>query len=59
MQPGLSEEDQERVARYLSLPQHQVERRSFKLWHLLGVIWGVLMLMSGVSYWIARSHGVI
>jgi len=59
MQPGLSKEDQERVARYLSLPQHQTERKPFRPWHLLGVIWVVLTLLSGLSYWIARSHGVI
>lgn len=59
MQPGLSEEDQERVARYLSSPQHQTERKPFRVWRLLGVIWVVLMVMSGISYWIARSHGVI
>lgn len=59
MQPGLSAEDQERVDRYLALPQHQTVRRPFRLWYLLGVIWGVLTLLSGLSYWIARSHGVI
>ena len=55
----LSEDDQNRVASYLALPQHQTGRPPFRLWHLLGAIWALLMLMSGVSYWIARSHGVI
>lgn len=38
MTSRLSPEDQQRVDQYLSAPQHQVERKPFKVWLLLTVI---------------------
>lgn len=55
----LSEADQARVDRYLGAPSRQQVERSFHPGRLLLVIWVVLMVLSGASYWIARSHGVI
>jgi hypothetical protein len=58
-QPRLSPEDQARVDRYLSISSNQTERKPFRPWLLMGVIWLVLMVLSGVSYWVAVEHGVI
>lgn len=38
MSSRLSPEDQERVDRYLSAPQHRVQRQPFRVWRLLLVI---------------------
>lgn len=57
--PSLSDEDQARVDRYLQGSTRQVPRGPFRLWRLLLVIWSVMLLMSGASYWIAKSHGVL
>jgi hypothetical protein len=55
----LGDEDQQRVESYLNSRQHRTEKSPFRPWRLLGIIWLVLLVMSGVSYWIADSHGVI
>ena len=57
--PPLSEEDQIRINRYLSAPNHQLERRPFRTWLLLTIIVGVLTLLSGLSYLIAWLHDVV
>lgn len=57
--PPLSEEDQIRMNRYLSAPNHQLERKPFRLWLLLAIIVGVLTLLSGFSYIIAWLHDVV
>ncbi|MHA6492519.1 DUF3094 family protein [Pseudomonas borbori] len=38
MPSRLNPDDQKRVDDYLSAPQHQVERRPFKVWSLLLII---------------------
>ncbi len=38
MPSRLNPDDQKRVDQYLSAPQHQVERRPFRPWLLLGLI---------------------
>ncbi len=55
----LSEEDQARVDSYLNRPIHQIERKPFRPWLLLGVIVLVMILLSVFSYGIAWWHGVI
>lgn len=57
--PILSDEDQDRVDRYLNRPIHQVERKPFRPWLLLGVIVIVMTVLSVFSYGIAWWHGVI
>jgi len=55
----LSKEDQARVDKYLEGGGRQLERAEFRPWRLLLVIWCVMLLLSGASYWIASSHGVL
>jgi hypothetical protein len=38
MTSRLNPDDQKRVEEYLQAPQHQVERRPFRPWLLLGVV---------------------
>ena len=38
MTSRLNPDDQQRVEEYLQAPQHQVERRPFRLWPLLVVL---------------------
>ncbi|MEG1039183.1 MAG: DUF3094 family protein [Pseudomonas sp.] len=38
MTSRLNPEDQRRVDQYLQAPQHQVERKPFRPWLLLGVV---------------------
>lgn len=38
MTSRLNPDDQKRVEKYLQAPQHQVERRPFRPWLLLGVV---------------------
>ena len=57
--PPLTEEDQLRLSRYLSAPNHQLERKPFRPWLLLIIIVGGLTLLSGLSYLIAWSHNVV
>lgn len=56
---SLSAEDQARVDRYLSRPNHQVDRKPFRPWLLLGIIVAVLTVLSLISYAIAWWHGVV
>lgn len=58
-QKQLSDEDQLRVERYLNSAQHSGEKKPFRPWRLLLVIWLVLLVLSGVSYVIALTHGVV
>ncbi len=55
----LTEEDQARVDKYLSQPNHLVERKPFRPWLLLAVIVAVLTVLSLFSYGIAWWHGVV
>lgn len=57
--PVLSAEDQARVDSYLNRPNHQVNRKPFRPWLLLGVIVVVLTALSLLSYGIAWWHGVV
>ncbi len=55
----LTPEDQERVERYLNRPNHQVDRKPFRPFLLLGVIVVVLTALSLFSYAIAWMHEVV
>ncbi|MFT5116744.1 MAG: hypothetical protein ACI9NY_000267 [Kiritimatiellia bacterium] len=55
----LTAEDQARVDSYLNGPIHQVDRKPFRPWLLLGVIVIVLTVLSLFSYGIAWWHGVV
>lgn len=46
MSSRLSPEDQQRVERYLSSPQHQVTRRPFRPWRLM---LGLLAVIVGLG----------
>jgi hypothetical protein len=54
MPSRLSPEDQQRVDQYLSAPQHQVERRPFRVWLLLSVIIAVVIGMGLLSRLLSR-----
>lgn len=57
--PDLYPEDQQKVDKYLSAPQHQVEREEFKPFRLLLIVFVVLGVLTGISYLVASQHGVI
>ena len=53
MPSRLSSEDQQRVNEYLNAPQHRVERKPFRPWFLLLMTVGVVVLLGGLSRWLA------
>ncbi len=55
----LNEEDQARVDAYLNRPNHQVQRKPFRPWLLLGGIVVVMTVLSVFSYFLAYLHGVV
>jgi len=55
----LSEEDMARVEEYLSLPIHQVERKPYRPWVLLLVLWVVVAALGGVSLLFAWMNGLL
>ncbi len=55
----LSSEDQARVDHYLNQSTHQIDRKPFRPWLLLGAIVVVLTLLSLLSYAIAWWHRVV
>jgi hypothetical protein len=55
----LNAEDQARVDGYLSRPIHQVERKPFRPWLMMGVVVLVMIFLSIFSYILAYVHGVI
>ncbi|MCC7516930.1 MAG: DUF3094 family protein [Pseudomonadales bacterium] len=57
-QEKLSEEDLARVAAYLNLPQHQRERKPFRPWLLLTVLFVIVTGLSALSALYAKIHGV-
>jgi hypothetical protein len=57
--PQLDDEDLARVDKYLSRPNHQVDRKPFRPWLLLGVIFIVMTVLSLFSYLLAYLHGVV
>ena len=57
--PELYPEDQKKVDAVLQKGPYKVDRKPFKVFVLLGVILGVLAVISGVSYLIAYFHGIV
>ena len=57
--PDLYPEDQKRVDEYLSASIHQVERKPFNPWKLLGVLFAILVAITALGLWIAFDHGVV
>ena len=55
----LYKEDQEKVDAYLNRPNHRLARKPFRPWLLMGVIVVVMLVMSGLSYYLAFEHGVV
>lgn len=55
----LNSEDQARVDAYLSRPNHQIERKPFRPWLMMGVVVLVMVFLSIFSYILAYIHGVI
>jgi|AZII01.1.fsa_nt_gi hypothetical protein len=55
----LSAEDQARVDEYLALPTHQVKRRPYSPWKLLLVLWAVVSVLGGISYYLAWVNDVL
>lgn len=55
----LSDEDQARVDKYLNSEIHRVERRPFRPLLLLLLIVGVMTALSLLSFFIARTKGVV
>ena len=49
MSSRLNPDDQQRVEEYLKLPQHQVERRPFRPWLLVGAVLIVVISMGFLS----------
>mgnify|MGYP001612512075 CR=1 FL=1 len=54
MSSRLNPDDQKRVEHYLSAPQHQVERRPFKVWRLLLIIVIVVIALGVLSRLLSR-----
>ena len=55
----LSEEDLDRVDRVLHSPTYTADRKPFRPWRLMFLLWLLLLLLGGVSYGLAKWHGVI
>lgn len=55
----LSPEDQERVEHFLTTGLNARERKPFRPWILLGIIWAFMFAFSGISYLIAHLHGAV
>lgn len=59
MSPRLSPEDQAKVDSIIHSGCNDVERAPFRPWLLLGIILGVLTLLSLISYYLAWQQGVV
>ena len=55
----LSEADQARVNAYLNRPNHQVERKAFRPWLLMGAIVVLMTVLSLFSYGLAYLKGLV
>lgn len=55
----LSDEDMARVEEYLSTSIHQVERKPFRPWLLLLVLWLVVTALGGIALLFAWMNGLL
>lgn len=57
--PKLNPEDQKKVDEYNTTGYNSVERRPFRMWFLLLIIFLVLAGMTGVSFLIGHIEGTL
>ncbi len=55
----LSPEDQARVDSVIRSGYNDVERKPFRPWRLLLVLWLVITLFGLFAYWYTKSQGII
>ena len=55
----LSKEDQDRVDNYLESGFNSVERKSFRSWRLVAVIWVVVAVLGYISWFIGKKAGYL
>ena len=57
--PELSEEDQRKVDQYTRSNVNAIERKPFRPWLLLFIVFICLGILSVVGYFVASDHGVL
>ncbi len=55
----LSAEDMQRVDNYLNKGFNATERKPFRVLVLLGVIWFVVAILGGISWYIGKQSGFL
>jgi hypothetical protein len=55
----LSAEDVARVKKYLSSGFNKTERKPFRGWTLLAIIWAVVTALGVASWFIGRQYGFL
>jgi hypothetical protein len=58
-QDKLSEEDMKRVKSYLNSGFNVTDRKPFRGLVLLGVIWSVVAILGGISWYIGQQAGFL
>ena len=55
----LSAKDMQRVKSYLNSGFNKTERKPFRVWVLLAVIWAVVAALGGISWYIGQHSGFL
>jgi len=55
----LSKEDQDRIDNYLESGFNSVERKPFRPWRLVAVIWVVVAALGYISWFIGKQAGYL
>lgn len=58
-QDKLSKEDMKRVENYLSSGFNETDRKPFRGLVLLGIIWSVVAVLGGISWYIGQHAGFL
>ncbi|MGB0445086.1 MAG: DUF3094 family protein [Porticoccaceae bacterium] len=58
-QENLSKEDMQRVNKYLNSGFNVTDRKPFRGLVLLGIIWTVVAILGGVSWYIGQQAGFL
>ena len=58
-QDKLSKEDMKRVENYLSSGVNETDRKPFRGLVLLGIIWSVVAVLGGISWYIGQHAGFL
>jgi hypothetical protein len=58
-QDKLTDEDMKRVKKYLNSGFNVTERKPFRGLVLLGIIWSVVAVLGGVSWYIGQQAGFL